>query len=38
MAGLVGQSGHGQRPPPGFRPMAIARLRPADLPLATVST
>ena len=29
---------HGQRPPPGLRPMAVARLRSADLPLATVST
>jgi hypothetical protein len=29
---------HGQRPPPGRRPMAVSRLRSADLPLATVST
>ncbi len=29
---------HGQRTPPGLRPMAVARLRSAGLPLATVST
>ena len=38
MAGIIAQPGRWQRPRPGLRPTAAARLRSAGLPLATVST
>jgi len=38
VAGIVAQPGRCQRLRPGLRPMAVARLRSADLSLATVST